>query len=73
MPDAPFVQPRWVVIGVYRNVPLPMKPIPPYKKPTKWPPAYLSKRVPIKVHTDAVTDAVTVAANPDSTPDGGAR
>jgi hypothetical protein len=71
MPDVPFVQPRWVVIATYRNIPLPIRPIPPYKKPTKWPPAYLlrSKRNPIVVNTDAVTDAV----NLDSPSDGGAR
>jgi hypothetical protein len=65
MADKPFLQPRWAVIGVYRNIPLPIKPIPPYKKPAKWPPAYLSKRISILVNTDA--------ANLDSPPDGGAR
>jgi hypothetical protein len=72
MAGKPFVQPRWVVIATYRNIPLPILPIPPYKKPTKWPPAYLlrSKRVPIVVNTD--TDAVTDTVNLDSTPDGGA-
>ena len=70
MASKPLLQPRWVVIGVYRTCPLPMKPIPPYMKPTKWPPAYFlrSKRPPIKVDTDAAT----VTGNTDSPPDGGA-
>lgn len=55
-------RPPWVVIGTYRIVPLPIRPIPPYHKPTKWPPSYLSKRAPIKVPRDA--------ANPNSSPDG---
>ena len=59
-------RPRWVVIGVYRNVPLPLRPIPPYKK-AKWPPAYLSKRAPTKVNTDATT------VNLNSPTNGGAR
>jgi hypothetical protein len=40
-------------------------------KPTKWPPAYLSKQVPIVINTDI--DAVTITANLNSPSDGGAR
>ena len=69
LPLRPLVQPRWVVIGTYRICPLPLRPIPPYHKPNKWPPAYLSKRSPIVINTDAAT----VAVNPNSPPDGGAR
>ena len=58
----PISRPRWVVIGAYRNVPLPIRPIPPYKKP-KWPPAYLSKRAPTKVNTDARTTNLNSPAN----------
>ena len=65
-------RPRWVVIGAYRNVPLPIRPIPPYKKP-KWPPAYLSKRAPTKVNTDASTGAATAAASLNSPANGGTR
>ena len=75
MPYVTLVQPRWVVIGTYRNLPLPLRPIPPYTNPSKWPPAYLSrsKQVLIDLNTDAVTDAVTVATNPNNPVDGGAR
>ena len=55
-------RPRWVVIGANRNVPLPLRPIPTYKKP-KWPPAYLSKRAPTKVNTDASTASLNSPAN----------
>jgi len=71
MAGKPLLQPRWVVIATYRNIPLPIKPIPPYKKLTKWPPAYVlrSKRASIVVNTD--TDGATEAANSNSSPDGG--
>lgn len=62
-----LLQPRWAVIGTYRTCPLPMKPIPPYIKPTGLVPAYLSKQVPIKINTDAAT--ITI----NSPPDGGSR
>jgi hypothetical protein len=64
-------RPPWVVIGAYRNVPLPLRPIPPYKKSKKWPPVYLSKRAPTNINTDAST--ATATANPNSPSDGGAR
>lgn len=75
MSYVPLLQPRWVVIGTYRNLPLPLRPIPPYTKPTKWPPAYLSrsKQAPIDINTDADAAATAAAVNPNSPPDGRAR
>ena len=71
MPYVALVQPRWVVIGTYRNLPLPLRPIPPHTKPSKWPPAYLSgsKQALIDLNTDAVANA----ANPNNPVDGRAR
>lgn len=38
--------PGWRVIGAYRNIPLPIRPIPPHMNPTERP-DYLSKPVPV--------------------------
>ena len=69
----PFLQPRWVVIGTYRICPLPLRPIPPYHKPNKWPPEYLlrSKRTLIKINTDGAN--TKNATNTNRPPDGGTR